>query len=175
MHSPEEPVNQQDISDIVDRFHDLGQQIRTARTERDALRQRLLHRAREVGENRLAGGRARVLIKQINIPRLPQTGSAERDRLEARVNAAGRWRAVSHLSAAKLGAALANDLFTPDDQADIQAQMPALQTTRITSRALKPCPPGNPAIRNPDRNPDQQPRKDQDPAQRRGPGATHQI
>ena len=130
----------QEIEDHVDRFHALGHELKRLKVEREDLRFRLIQYASDAGLNRLVGRRARVQIKAYHAAKLPENKSPARERLEALVRDAGRWEEVSHLSAARLRAALDRDRFTAVQRQAIEAELPEGQAYRLSTRPLKPKP-----------------------------------
>lgn len=116
-------LKQSHLADLVDRYHELGELLRAAKSERDELRSLLLELSRASGQVRLDGLQATVTVKRFTA-RLPKVNSEERVQLRALVLQSELWEQVSILSAARLSAALEQGQFSEADQQAIHELLP---------------------------------------------------
>ncbi len=96
---------------VVDRFHELNEQIRHANSEKELWRDFLIRRATDSRQEHRAGNAAVVRVRSVQARALPSAASAERKRLEDLIRESGQWGQVSQLSGPKLQRALAGNLF----------------------------------------------------------------
>jgi len=123
-------------AELADQFHNLGEAIRTLQNEKHYFRQVLIQVALEQNGSAITGQRARVMVKELASTKLPPANSSERKRLEQALLDSGHWSEVSHLSAAKLSAALARGLFDARQQEELEAMLPREPSYQVLSRPL---------------------------------------
>ncbi len=121
------------VGRVVDRYHELGEQIRQAEVEHDFLRQFFIRRAGDAGLE-LPGLRAQVTVKTQRGLALPAAGTDERARLDRVLQESGRWGDVSQLARARLLRALNDKQFTPQQEQDITRLCPRTTTHTALSR-----------------------------------------
>ena len=121
------------VARVVDRFHELGEQIRRAEVEHDFLRTFFVRRA---GSARLelAGVRAQITVKTQQNLSVPAAGTEERAKLDRVLQDSGRWADVSRLARARLLKALNARQFTPEQEQDIARLCPRTTTHTVVSR-----------------------------------------
>ncbi len=123
-------------AELADQFHNLGEAIRTLQNEKQYFRQVLIQVALEQNGSAITGRRARVMVKELASAKLPPANSSERKRLEQALLESGHWSEVSHLSAAKLSAALARGLFDASTQEELEAMLSREPSYQVLSRPL---------------------------------------
>jgi hypothetical protein len=124
-------------AELADQFHNLGEAIRTLQNEKQYLRQVLIQVALEQDGAAIMGRHARIMVKEISSAKLPPASSPERKRLEQALLESGHWSEVSHLSAAKLSAALGRGLFDARKREEIEAMLPRKPSFQVVSRLLE--------------------------------------
>jgi hypothetical protein len=121
------------VARVVDRFHELGEQIRQAEVEHEFLRSFFIRRAGNSGLE-LAGVRAQLTVKTQPNLSVPAAGTDERARLDRVLQDSGRWADVSQLARARLLKALNARQFTPQQEQDITRLCPRTTTHTVMSR-----------------------------------------
>lgn len=115
----------------IDRFHELGEQIRTAEAEREFLRQYFIRRA---AGRELTGTTASLTVRSRVSLSIPKPGSDARTRLDELLRSSGRWDEVSQLAGPRLLRALDRKRFAPEQQAAIEHLCPRTVTHAVASR-----------------------------------------
>jgi hypothetical protein len=121
------------LTRVVDRFHELGEQIRRAEAEHDFLREFFIRRAGTAGLE-LPGLRAQVTVKTQPNLAVPAAGTPERTRLNRLLQDSGRWADVSQLARARLLKALDANQFAPPQEQEILRLCPRTTTHTVVSR-----------------------------------------
>ena len=119
---------------VVDRFHELGEQIRQAEVEHDFLREFFIKRAGSAPLE-LPRVRAQVTVKTQPGLAVPSAGTDERARLDRVLQDSGRWADVSQLARARLLRALDDKRFSPQQEQDIMRLCPRTTTHTVVSRS----------------------------------------
>jgi hypothetical protein len=125
------------VARVVDRFHELGEQIRQAEVEHDFLRQFFIRRAGATGLE-LPGVQAQVTVKIQQNLAVPAASTDERARLDRLLQDSGRWADVSQLARTRLLRALNAKQFTPQQEQDITRLCPRTTTHTVVSRPRIP-------------------------------------
>jgi len=123
-------------AELADQFHNLGEAIRTLQNEKQYFRQVLIQVALEQDGSAITGQRAHIMVKELASAKLPPANSSERKRLEQTLLESGHWSEVSHLSAAKLSAALKRGLFDTRMQEELEAMLPRESSYQVSSKPL---------------------------------------
>ena len=121
------------LTRVVDHFHELGEQMRRAETEREFLREYFIRRAGDASLE-LAGVRAQVTVKATPGITMPASGSDTRAKLEDLLKASGRWPEVSQLARARLLRALDGRQFTPQQEQEIGRLCPRTISHQVITR-----------------------------------------
>lgn len=117
----------------VDRYHELGEQIRRAEAEREYLRQFFIRRSR-AGVRELTGTTAGVTVNARVGLAIPKAGTDARKRLDELLRASGRREEVSQLAASRSLRALQDRRFAPDAQSATERLCPRMTTHTVISR-----------------------------------------
>ena len=123
------------LSEVVDRFHRLGQELHRIEREKEFWLKYLISRAGPGRQEKLAGVTADVIVRSLQTRSLPPAGGEARTRLEGLVRETGHWQEVSQLARAKLDHALAKSLFTSEQRRAISELCPAAIVHQVSSRA----------------------------------------
>ena len=125
------------LAEVVDRYHQVVEQIRRAETEKELLRDVLVRRASHDRVN-LTGTHAEVTIRTVPARPLPPAGTDGRKQLEDLIRQSGLWPEVSYLSRARLQQALENDRFQPAQQQAISQLFPLTTIHQVSSHPREP-------------------------------------
>jgi hypothetical protein len=120
---------------VVDRFHQVNEQIRQAESEKEFLREFLIREAGAGKHIQFSGLRADVLIRSSHSRLLPPAETDARTQLERLIQEAGCWPDVSQLSRAKLQRALDEQRFNSVHQQAISQLCPVTVLHHVSSRA----------------------------------------
>jgi hypothetical protein len=124
------------LSEIVDRFHALNQEIKAAEQERECWRDALVRLALDAGGPQLTGRGAVVRVRAVQFRSVPAARSEERQQLETLIRTTGLWEQVSQLSRPKLEKSLKERLFDAQTTQAIDRLCPATVSYQVTSRQL---------------------------------------
>jgi len=123
------------LSQIVDRFHQIGEQIRLAEREKACWRDQLIRIASESRRDQLDGNSAVVRIRSVMSRTVPPAGSLQRQQLEAILRESGCWEQVSQLSRPKLDRAMKNSLLAKPQADEVERICPVSQIHQVSCRA----------------------------------------
>lgn len=119
---------------IVDRFHEVSEQIRRAQYEKDFWREHLIAQCPTGRRESLHGADADVVVRSTESRLLPPAKTEHRAQLDRLVRESGHWTEVSQLSRSKLQQALAKALFGPAQRQAIEELCPLTVVHQVTSR-----------------------------------------
>lgn len=122
---------------VVDRFHEVNEQIRLGEQEKAFWRSFLIRAATQARQERLNGIAATVRVRSVQSRTLPPAGGSERARLEDLVRESGCWEQVSQLSRTRLERALAGNVFAGPQAEAIEQLCPATAVHQVSSRAME--------------------------------------
>lgn len=122
------------LAQIVDRFHEINEQIRRAQCEKEFWREYLIQQAPPGRRETLSGSTAEAVIRSSKSRLLPAAGTEPRAQLEGLVQETGRWGEVSQLSRSKLQRALDQAWLSPAQQRAIAELCPLEVVHQVSSR-----------------------------------------
>ncbi|MFQ5807232.1 MAG: hypothetical protein ACE5I3_12355, partial [Phycisphaerae bacterium] len=125
------------LTRVVDRFHEVNEQIRLGEQEKAFWRSFLIRTATQARQEYLNGTAATVHVRSIRSRTLPPAGGSTRARLEDLVRQSGCWEQVSQLSRTRLERALAGKVFARPQAEAIEQLCPATIVHQVSSRAAE--------------------------------------
>ncbi len=126
------------LSQVVDRFHRVNEEISRGEREKAFLRGTLIRIAGESGQRQLMGTKAQVRVREISARQLPLPRSSERLQLEEVLRTAGAWDHVSQLSRPRLEQAIAGKRIPENLQPQLDALCPVKVSHQLTCTVLTP-------------------------------------
>lgn len=124
------------LAEVVDRYHAIGEQLRSVQEEKAYLREFLVRQA-GTGGGQLRGARAEARVRAITGRTMPAAGTPARTQLEEVIRTAGVWEAVSQLSRARLQRALDEPSFGGAQHGVLLGLCPLKTTHQVTCQALE--------------------------------------
>ena len=119
---------------VVDRFHEVNEQIHRGEQEKAFWRSFLIRAATQARKEHLNGTAATVRVRSVQSRTLPPAGGSDRARLEKLIRESGCWEQASQLSRSRLERALASHVFAGPQADAIEQLCPVTIVHQVSSR-----------------------------------------
>jgi hypothetical protein len=121
------------MAEVVDRFHQINEQIRLAEREKACWRDQFIRISTQSGLRQVEGRLASVQVRSTLSRTLPQAGTPERQQLESLLRQSGCWEQVSQLSRPKLDRATKDNLLPNPQIAEVDRLCPVSRIYQVSS------------------------------------------